>query len=72
METAVIVDGSKMSLDMYGVKYLKMVGDGDSSVFKKLCEERPYGSQCIEKVECRNHLFRNFFKKLRELISELF
>lgn len=41
------------------------LGDGDSSVTKKLNEALPYGPDFkIQKIECRNHLLRNYGMKL--------
>lgn len=43
-------------------------GDGDSSVTKRLKEVVPYGStRLVEKIECRNHLLRNFSTKIAAL-----
>jgi len=43
-------------------------GDGDSSVTKKLNEVLPYGSDFkIQKIECKNHLMRNYCTKLSAL-----
>lgn len=40
-------------------------GDGDSSVTKRLKEVIPYGpSRLVEKIECTNHLLRNFSTKI--------
>lgn len=40
-------------------------GDGDSSVSKRLSEILPYGPNLlVEKIECRNHLLRNYMQKL--------
>lgn len=42
-----------------------IIGDGDSSVTKRLGEILPYGSNFpIEKIECRNHMLRNFVQKI--------
>lgn len=42
-----------------------MVGDGDSSVTKRLKEISPYGPNfVIKKIECRNHIMRNYATKL--------
>lgn len=70
METDIIVDGFKNSIAMYNMKYLKLVGDGDSSVYKQLLKIKPYGNTLIEKIECKNHLLRNFVSKLREVTSK--
>ncbi|XP_022911744.2 uncharacterized protein [Onthophagus taurus] len=67
MESDIIVEDFKCSIEMHGLKYTKIVGDGDSSVYKKILETRPHGSACIEKIECRNHLYRNLGTKLREI-----
>jgi len=41
------------------------IGDGDSSVTKRLKEVIPYGpTRLVEKIECRNHLLRNFSTKI--------
>lgn len=43
-------------------------GDGDSSVMTKLTECQPYGTQTtIIKIECTNHLLRNYIQKVREV-----
>jgi hypothetical protein len=57
METAIILEGFKNSVAMHNLKYTKIIGDGDSSVYKKIKESMPYGPHCfIEKIECRNHI----------------
>lgn len=67
MEASIIVEGFKMSEEMYGVRYAKFIGDGDSNVYKQILEQRPYKELTIQKVECRNHLYRNFCYKLRDI-----
>ncbi|CAH1156021.1 unnamed protein product [Phaedon cochleariae] len=52
---------------MHGLIFHKLIGDGDSSVHQKLLEARPYGTLFIQKIECRNHMMRNFSKKIREI-----
>ena len=51
---------------MHGIKYTKLIGDGYSSVHRNLIEALPYGSsQLIEKIECRNHILRNYSCRLQ-------
>lgn len=70
METDIIVKGFKRSVDMYNLKFTKMVGDGDSSVHRKLLQNRPYGNhQLVQKIECKNHLLQNFAKTFRDICS---
>ncbi|KAB0803827.1 hypothetical protein PPYR_00797 [Photinus pyralis] len=64
MEADIIVEGFRRSMEIHGIIYNKLIGDGDSSVSKKLLEAKPYGNRVVKKVECRNHLLRNFCKKL--------
>lgn len=68
MEAELIVEGFKESEKLYGVRYSQLIADGDSSVYKKILDARPYKNTYIEKIECRNHLLRNFRKKMRELV----
>ncbi|KAJ8964170.1 hypothetical protein NQ314_005080 [Rhamnusium bicolor] len=70
METDIIVEGFKRSLEMHGIIYSQLIGDGDSSVSRKLFEARPYGNKLVEKIECRNHLWRNFCKKIRDICGK--
>lgn len=70
MEADIIVEGFKRSLEMHGLIYHKLIGDGDSSVYRRILETRPYGNLIVEKIECKNHLLRNFSKKLREICGE--
>jgi hypothetical protein len=69
METAIILEDFKNSVAMHNLKYnTKIIGDGDSSVYKKIKESMPYGPHCfIEKIECRNHIMRNYCNKIREI-----
>ncbi|KAF5281749.1 hypothetical protein FQR65_LT14544 [Abscondita terminalis] len=69
MEADIIVEGFRRSMDMHNVKYTKLIGDGDSSITKRLAEARRYGADMIQKIECTNHLIRNFSKNLREVAS---
>ncbi|XP_050671428.1 uncharacterized protein LOC126969880 isoform X2 [Leptidea sinapis] len=72
MEADIIVEGFKSSISMYGIIYGRMVGDGDSSTYSKILISNPYESQnlTVEKLECRNHILRNFCKKLRAVTTE--
>ncbi|XP_022160289.1 uncharacterized protein LOC111026498 isoform X3 [Myzus persicae] len=71
MEADIIVDGFKHSLEMHNVIYSQLIGDGDSSVMKRLRIAKPYGPNCIvKKVECSNHLLRNYINRLRDLTNK--
>nr|CAI5864409.1 unnamed protein product [Callosobruchus analis] len=51
---------------MYGLRYTRFIADGDSSTYKKILESSPY-KKAVMKIECRNHLLRNFCNKLRDI-----
>lgn len=72
MEADIISEGFKSSVEMYGIIYARMIGDGDSSTYKKVLEAKPYDhlNHIVEKIECRNHILRNFCNKLRALVKE--
>ncbi|KAK5648029.1 hypothetical protein RI129_002921 [Pyrocoelia pectoralis] len=68
MESAIIADDFQKSLAMHNLIYARIVGDGDSSVYRKLTDLSPYGPTfVIEKIECKNHLLRNYLNKLVDL-----
>ncbi|KAH9637625.1 hypothetical protein HF086_007339 [Spodoptera exigua] len=70
MESNLLLEGFKQSISMHNVIYERMVADGDSSTYKKILEGRPYPDCTVEKVECKNHIFRNMCKKLKGISTE--
>lgn len=64
MESALLVQGFNCSEELYGVRYNRFIGDGDSSVHAKILQSNPYKNTKISKIECRNHLFRNLRRKI--------
>lgn len=70
MESLILLEGFKQSISMYGLIYERMVADGDSSTYKKILEGHPYPNCTVEKVECKNHIFRNMCKKLKNITAE--
>jgi hypothetical protein len=72
MEINLIVEGFKLSMQLHGLRYKFLIADGDSSVHKKLLECRSYGNITVEKIECKNHLLRNYCAKLRDLSNKRF
>jgi len=60
MESDIISEGFESSIKMHGLVYSKYCGDGDSSTKKTLVVARHYNGLVIEKIECKNHLWRAF------------
>ena len=69
MESDIILEGFRLSLEMHGLIYSKYIGDGDSNIFKKLRDFPPYPNIVVQKIECTNHLLRNLSNKIREASS---
>lgn len=70
MEADIIVEGFRQSISMHNVIYNKLIGDGDSSVMKKLFLAKPYGSDVhIKKIECMNHILRNYCNRIVDISS---
>lgn len=72
MEADIIAEGFSKSIEIHGLKYNKLIGDGDSSIMKKLMLKKPYGPNfIIQKIECKKHLLRNFCSKIKALGKKL-
>lgn len=71
METEILVEGFQ-ACERMGARFNKIISDGDSSAFKEIRERCVYQNPdiVVEKVECINHLFKNFRKKFCALCSD--
>jgi hypothetical protein len=56
MERDIIAEGFKMAEKKHGLRYMRFVGDGDSSVYPSLYEQIPEWGRDIKKLECANHV----------------
>jgi len=71
MESDIILEGFKQSIAMHNIIYHKLIGDGDSSVTKKLSMANPYGPNCpIKKIECKNHILRNYMNRITDIAGK--
>ncbi|KAL7296848.1 hypothetical protein TKK_0010242 [Trichogramma kaykai] len=72
MEVDCISDIFKRSVEKYKVIYKNYIGDGDAKVYKRICEDEPYGEDFqIEKKEDINHVSKRMGKRLRDKKKEL-
>lgn len=71
MESDIIVEGFCQSVTMHNLIYNKLIGDGDSSVMKKLILAKPYADHDIDvkKIECMNHILRNYCNRIVDISS---
>lgn len=71
MESDIIVDGFCQSIETHTLIYNNLIGDGDSSVIKKLRMIKPYGNDIlVQKIECTNHILRNYSTRIRDLYTK--
>ena len=67
MESDVLVEGFCQSVQMYGMKFNRVIGNKDSNTYKMILDAWLYDDLLVEKIECKNHLLRSFCIKLRDL-----
>ena len=54
MEPDIILEGFHKCEEEHGIRYIELIGDGDSSVYPTLISGIPWG-YAIKKLECANH-----------------
>lgn len=69
MEADIITDGFRQSEAMHKLRYLYLVGDGDSSVFYSVANNVSYG-RLVKKVECCNHAVKCYRTRLESLVKD--
>lgn len=71
MEQAILVEGYKNSIKERNLIYSTLIADGVSSTSKNILESRPYADALpIQKIECTNHLLRNYNGKNLKLLTD--
>ena len=70
MEPDIILEGFKQAEAVHGVRYIKFVGDGDSSVYPMLIQSVPGWGRYISKLECANHACKCYRGALEKLVQE--
>jgi hypothetical protein len=71
METTGALRIFKRSLDTRGLKYKSMLGDGDSSTYNIMVENKPYGDECVpNKMECIGHVQKRVGSRFRKLRNQ--
>ena len=70
MESDIILEGFKQAEAVHGVRCMRFIGDGDSSVFPTLIHNVPGWGRYIEKHECANHNCRCYRSALEKLMQE--
>ena len=69
MEADIITEGFRKSEAIHRLRYLYLVGDGDSSVFHSVAVNVPYG-RYVKKVECCNHAVKCYRTRLEAIVKD--
>ncbi|CAG9792585.1 unnamed protein product [Diatraea saccharalis] len=72
MEADIILEGFKQSIATHKLIYGCLISDGDSCTYNKILQAQPYREDgvTVEKIECRNHLMRNYCNKINSLTTD--
>lgn len=68
METDIILEGLLKAEQTHGVRYIRFVGDGDSSVYPTLRQNVPLWEPDIK--ECANHACKCYRSSLEKLVAD--
>jgi hypothetical protein len=69
MEADIILEGFRKA-DNYGVRYMNIIGDGDSSVYARIQQEIPVWGCYVTKKECANHVCKCLRTNLEKLVEK--
>ena len=69
MEADILVEGFRMSETTHGVRYMEVIGDGDSSVLAAIRSQVMWGPY-VKKLECVNHACKNYRAKLESVVHD--
>ena len=68
MEADIIVEGF-LKANEYGVRYMTIIADGDSSTYARIQEEVPVWGRHVKKGECANHVCKCLRGNLEKLVD---
>ena len=69
MEADIILEGFKQAEEVHGLRYIRFIGDGDSSVHSTLVVGVPVWGKDIQKMECANHCCKCYRSSLEKLVQ---
>ena len=70
MESDIIVEGFQQCEAKYGIRYMKVIADGDSSVYSNIQQQVPVWGSYVKKVECANHSCKCLRVHLERLVDD--
>ena len=69
MESDIIAEGFTMPEWMYGLRYMSVIADGDSSVMATMQQVVSYGI-FVNKIECANHVYKAYRSRHKALAKD--
>lgn len=70
MEADMIVEGFRLAETMHKVRYMRMVGDGDSSVLANIQLNVLGWGRHVTKIECANHSVKCYRNRLEKIVQD--
>ena len=67
MEAKGIVECFQSSIEARKLRYVRYIGDGDSSSYPAILAANPYSGQTVKKGECVGHVQKRMGTRLRNL-----
>jgi hypothetical protein len=70
MESDIILDGFQNCEKVHGVRYMKVIADGDSSVYSSIIQNVAGWGPYVQKIECANHACKCLRTHLEQLVVD--
>jgi hypothetical protein len=70
MEADIIVEGFCNAESQHGCRYMRVIADGDSSVYSRIQEEVKVWGRHVRKMECANHACKCLRSNLEKLVND--
>ena len=70
MEVDILVSGFNVAEKMHGLRYMRVIGDGDSSVMNSIQQYVPVWGNMVTKVECANHAMKCYHNRLEKIVQD--
>ena len=69
MEADIVAEGFRQAESMHVIRYMKVVGDGDSSVRSTIQDTVSWGPY-VTKIECANHAVKSYHSRLEKITED--
>lgn len=70
MEVDILLSGFNAAEAMHGLRYMRVIGDGDSSVISNIQQYVRIWGNMVHKVECANHAMKCYRNRLEKIVVD--